>query len=84
MSLFVRRLNVSSVECEDKETGLRLKVQGMPRERDMTMGVHACVGTAEGVHVQWRQTGHQSDTQGACRAVNQWTTTGNWHNTTCS
>ena len=27
-------------------------------------------------HVQWRQTGHQSDTQGACRAVNQRTTTG--------
>ncbi len=27
-------------------------------------------------HVQWRQTGHQSDTQGACRAVNQWTSTG--------
>ena len=33
---------------------------------------------------QWRQTGHQSNTQGACRAVNQWTTTGNMHNTTCN
>ena len=38
-------------------------------------------GDSRGSHVQWRQTGHQSDTQGACRAVNQWTTTGNWHNT---
>ena len=33
-------------------------------------------------HVQWRQTGHRTDTMDACRAVNQWPTTGNWHNTT--
>ena len=59
-------------------------VHGMPREGDSTTGVHTCVETPEGVHAQWRQTGHQSDTHDACRAVNQWTTTGNWHTTICS
>jgi len=68
MSLFVRRLNASFVECE--ETGLWVYMHVWGEQRVS--------------HIQWRQTGYQSDTQGACRAVNQWTATGNWHNNTCS
>ena len=68
MSLHVRRLNAS--------------LHGMPRERDRTTGVDTCVGTAEGVPSPVEPNKPQSDTQGACRAVNHWTTNGNWH--TCN
>ena len=61
MSLHVRRLSASFMECQEKETGLKV--------------VHVW-GQQRVSHVQWRQTGHQSNTQGACRAVNQWTTSG--------
>ena len=55
--------------------------QETPRERDRTTWVYMHVCEQQRVsHIQWRQTGHQSDTQGACRSVNKWTTTGNWHN----
>ena len=63
MSLHVRRLNASCMECQDKETGLKVYMHVWEQQRVS--------------HVQWRQTGRQRDTQGACRAVNQWTTTGN-------
>ena len=50
--------------------------------RDRTTGVCACVGTQRVSHVQWRQQAIRlAHRMHACRAVNQWLTTGKWHNT---
>ena len=60
-----------SMESQEKEMGLRVYVHvwGHTEGAPCTSNGH-------------KHAGHHTDTQDACRAVNQWPTTGNWHNTT--